>query len=627
MAKKRIVVAIDGEGHDIDGKPAYAFLQAYPAVRPLVNRTRTLSTDEILLYLTTNGLHDTLNIGYSLDYDVNHWISDLSREQRQILADEGTVQYKSWVITWIPGKMIVIGSGAGGRRNPVIIYDLFSYFNSAFTDAYQQLTGKTPRAAVTAGKQHRSNFHNWTTTEIEIYNTAELEAMIELFSSLRSRVYKMCDELKITVPHSWHGPGALATSVLDAAGYDRQVIAYAALPGDVQRAAWVAYYGGRFEHSIKGVVDDGFTYDIRSAYPSAIAELPDLRQMTHRPVKRFETGKLGLYRVRWKPDGDQHPVWMPLPIRHKQGQITFPMAGEGWYWSVELEPLLSDKRIKTAILEGFVFENIQPYAELAALTAQLYAARQTAKAKKSPLELAYKLALNNLYGKMAQRKPKPGRFFNVLHAGLLTAIVRRRIYDVLNKYPDDVMAVATDGILSFEPLPLGGDGLGSWEAGTLDCSWLVAPGVIIPTDDLGIYRTRGISPAVVRAHRGAIADDLYDHASIVLTIPMFITHQLADAHEAMEPYRLKFIGPEPVPEFRPLNTKTIDIWSDDRKRRWLTTEKLPRNWHQLFIRSFAPTGRTTANKIRVTVPMDEVIEEPEETIEWKKCQKLGAGDY
>jgi hypothetical protein len=88
-----------------------------------------------------------------------------------------------------------------------------------------------------------------------------------------------------------------------------------------------------------------------------------------------------------------------------------------------------------------------------------------------------KLALNSLYGTLAQRKGN-GVYANMIWAGLITAITRAKLNDAISLNPGRIVMVATDAVYSLDPLDLPlGDRLGDWEHAALDGLVIVQPGL------------------------------------------------------------------------------------------------------------------------------------------------------
>jgi hypothetical protein len=113
--------------------------------------------------------------------------------------------------------------------------------------------------------------------------------------------------------------------------------------------ASAAYYGGRFEVTRIGAIGGPiFDYDINSAYPDVMRDLPCLehgewREWSARAMAldldpachvfvaplRFDHGSASR-----EASGDRMNV-CGLPIRQKSGRLFWPVKGAGVYWSCE----------------------------------------------------------------------------------------------------------------------------------------------------------------------------------------------------------------------------------------------------------------------------------------------------
>src|SRR5215469_18133541 len=92
---------------------------------------------------------------------------------------------------------------------------------------------------------------------------------------------------------------------------------------------------------------DLFLYDIASAYPFILTQLPSMRDGIWRAHDDFEFNQLGLanilsmFRVKWKfPVRDKQTgraiPFYPLPYRTKRKSISFPWEGHAWIMRDEL---------------------------------------------------------------------------------------------------------------------------------------------------------------------------------------------------------------------------------------------------------------------------------------------------
>lgn len=85
--------------------------------------------------------------------------------------------------------------------------------------------------------------------------------------------------------------------------------------------------------------------------------------------------------------------------------------------------------------------------------------------KEDMKQYSLKITLNSTYGKTAQQRPFKGKFTNFFYASYITAGVRLRLAEIVHKYREHVIYVATDGIcLTCEvpELEIDDQKLGAW---------------------------------------------------------------------------------------------------------------------------------------------------------------------
>jgi hypothetical protein len=227
-----------------------------------------------------------------------------------------------------------------------------------------------------------------------------------------------------------------------------------------------------------------WNYDIKSAYPWAAQHLPALKpgHWTHHRRGEGRTG-FSLSRVRWRYSGGAlDPVFHPFFWRDPSGAIFFPVEGEGWYWEPETDTALGlidsgrwDGEAK--VLETWSFHpgsDARPFAFIPGT----FRYRQQLEEQGNGAEKAIKLALDAMYGKLAQNKGqktwdrKESRVMmrrptthQLEWAGWITSLVRATLLETAYQDPEAVIFMATDGIFTTRPLPLAhGRDLGSWGA-------------------------------------------------------------------------------------------------------------------------------------------------------------------
>jgi hypothetical protein len=460
LPEDREFVAWDGEGINVDGpnKPQHYVLFGSSASEPLTSDTHIHTFDLLDYILRVGADHPTaFHVGFAFNYDSNMILRSLSERALRIIHKKNRVTLKKdgtrYHIHFLPGKWFSVSryeAGYDRKTNPhgktsVRIYDLFSFFGTSFVRAYEDLVGPVPDIVV-AGKADRNSFSD--PTKVLEYWRVEIDMLRELADELRHRMYGA--DLRIT---EWHGPGALASYANKQHGVKAHM---AHTPAGVREASRFAYAGGRFEMFKLGRVNGPiYSLDINSAYPHGIRHLPSLSvgrwQHVNGP-KRL--AKFGVYRVRLNPRvGGSFLERAPGPLFHRDamGNISFPWILDGWYWSPEVHNV---RRLGNAeIVEGWEYTGWENAERPYEWVEDTYALRRQWKADGNASQLALKLLMNSLYGKMAQRvgwneeKFTAPTWHQLEWAGWVTSNCRAMLWDAMRRIPfDGLIAVETDGL-------------------------------------------------------------------------------------------------------------------------------------------------------------------------------------
>ena len=222
-----------------------------------------------------------------------------------------------------------------------------------------------------------------------------------------------------------------------------------------------------------------YEYDVNSAYPFAISQLPNLSYgRWNHVLSPTKIVRFGVYRVRFAvnpfdPVANFHRA-MPFLHRDPRGQISFPCVNETWVWSPELWGKANFPGLE--ILEGWEFEEHsedRPFNWLA----ENYHIRSLYKEAGNPAQLALKLQMNSMYGKMAQRvgfnkkKMTAPKWHQLEWAGWVTSYCRAMVYRAALHAGSDLVAFETDAVFSLRPLDKFldmGKKLGQWEGTVYD---------------------------------------------------------------------------------------------------------------------------------------------------------------
>src|ERR1035437_7781587 len=337
----------------------------------------------------------------------------------------------------------------------------------------------------------------------------------------------------------WYGPGAVAKFWFKE---------FEVLPKESHTVGSIAalnsaYYGGRFEQIVLGKVRNIYEYDIPSAYPSAMVDMPYFRSW--RQVKRAAFKTANKYSI-WQVTFDLRSSKLdfgPLPIRSKDGRICYPLVGKGWYWYEEIKVMLDFfPTAKVQIHEGYVARTEgQPFDWIG----WLYDYRMKLKGTGNLSQYAIKVGLNSLYGKCAQRVGR-NPYFSLSWAGYITASTRAKLaraaYEAGSEH---ILGFATDALFSDTKLSLSqsNNNLGGWEESFFGVATFFQSGVyrLVAADGTIHDRYRG-SP--LRRGIDDVIDQLQRYPSRYprVKIARFISNLLAiKAPEAYGPHRNKFI--------------------------------------------------------------------------------------
>lgn len=385
---------------------------------------------------------------------------------------------------------------SGYGWNGVTFFDISSMYQMSFLNAIEKNLHLTDaeRKIIAEGKSARNAYAELAQETID-YCRAELKLLVRLAEDLAKNIE--AKGLKIT---NWSSPGAIATAVFkEQKFFDFLSPAkrYHAKTGEATPLGYAvrcAMKGARIETIRYGTSDGCHDYDINSAYPFFMSELPDLsdnggKWVWYPPTGQKKLtldmlGEFSLVRVNLEC---AKANFYPFAHRDAKHGITYPRIYRGWLHAHELREALRWTHIQYEILEAYDFcradNGARPFRDFIRAEFQN---RKRHKAEKNGIEKVEKLALNSLYGKMAQQvgaKFADGRIYqpptqDLFAAGYITSRCRSHIYAMGMMMPDAVISFATDGITFSKPVPgvKTGDGLGEWEYKHWDgkCHFLMA---------------------------------------------------------------------------------------------------------------------------------------------------------
>jgi hypothetical protein len=516
---RRKFVAWDGEGMTKQtGKPQLYTLFGC-STGDYIENPDGLRMFDILDFIIDVGIKhpDAYHVGFAFGYDSNMIVRGMMERNLRYLHEKGhcrlrhPITKQTYVIMFRKGKWFSVtrqDKDWDRKSNPaakitVRIYDIFGFFTCSFVKAVKDMLGDVPElATVIEGKARRGDFDAEGMEYVRHYWSIEIKLLARVAEELRRRMWGA--GLEIT---QWHGPGALASYALRREGIKAHMKVN---DPAIREAARYGYAGGRFElfkiGRTKGPI---YSVDINSAYPYGIAQLPSLTEgewTYEQSPKRI--AKFGIYHVRLhsKVGFDHSPG--PLFHRDREHNISYPWVTEGWYWAPEVAPLVwQSQRGKLPgfeVVEGWHYSGAttRPFSWVN----DTYQKRREWKAKGNASQLALKLLLNSLYGKMAQRvgwdeeRNRLPPWHQLEWAGWVTANTRAMLYEKMKQIPwSDLIAVETDGIYTTYPPELLGiqdsAELGGWEVTQYDEIIYIQSGLAwLRKGDDWTCKRRGLDP-------------------------------------------------------------------------------------------------------------------------------------
>jgi hypothetical protein len=511
------VCAIDGEGITIGARHYYIELNAvWPTGRKIL-KGPDLSAYEIFNFLFE--LPEGHNyVVYGASYDFNMWAYHLGQKHWINLVTTNETVWGGYKIKWIDRKYFHIIRLSTGRSRKV--YDVVAWYQKPFVSTLETWSIGTPEdwALIRRMKKLRGDFVNVDPEEIERYCWLECELLVKLVDSLLKAIQETPYRIR-----GLYGPGVLAEAIFMHHKIKQYMGPYN------EEIALQAYYGGRFDTAFFGWFENLHGYDIRSAYPDQIRNLPCLKHAIWVACKDPFKYPHGMYRVKWDVGIDC--LYPPFPYRDSTGCIWYLYAGQGWYHADEVRAAIEVFGKQVKVLEGTALDQHcthQPFYFIE----ELYNWRLKIAKENYAKGQVVKLGLNSMYGKLVQsvgsKKSLPP-FQNFFWGGAITAGTRAKILRVIARNMTDIISIATDGLISLAQLQVViGKQLGEWEYSELAQHVQLSNGVYHSIDREGIVkeRARGIGhgeidwqeiETIYRAH-GIYGDYSYERKDHFVTI-------------------------------------------------------------------------------------------------------------
>lgn len=235
-------------------------------------------------------------------------------------------------------------------------------------------------------------------------------------------------------------------------------------PNDVDEASCLSYHGGKNGMYVEpGIYNGVRVYDINSAYPFAMSELPNFLSCGYKWIPKPERQReidIGIYCISGHSRIDKYNL-----LRDHTFKPVFGPFEKLWITSYELQSIIKHNWVADLILhEAFIVEprnlKVNPLRDFSLKFFDLKAR------EKGNLREFYKIILNSLYGKFIQnvrddttelenvgeefkeRFYQAGGLWNPLIATLITGYVRAYLTELEVRYQS--LHSSTDSIMTKE---------------------------------------------------------------------------------------------------------------------------------------------------------------------------------
>lgn len=468
-------------------------------------------------------------VAFNLDYDVRAVLLFLPGSVLRRLAVTCRAEYRGTRLEYVPRKRFRIWPSGWGKRRGIACYDVSQFFSGSLDVASAAVLGEgklsIPRAWLSRMGMLRAE-GGWRWNRVKAYCCRD--------AALAQRLMERLDASCVAAGVPFDSPLSPATL---AAGYWRSALRLRP-PTWAQRLFQRTYYGARIEVYRRGAIGRTFAYDINSAYPAVLAGAIDPR--TCRLVRSGRVSPdaaYGAYHVEMLiPPNESFP---PVPVR-TDGGLIYPVGLiSGWYDKPTVE-CCREARYAVKILDAWEYMPGERAALLFPEVAAMYLERKS----RPEVDLAFKLILNGLYGKTAQRTPvsyrmaddappdasswtshgdsfrsyeRIGQSTHFAVAAHVTGTCRAQLWRACRPYFRALVLLATDCAIFSRSVPFPvGSGLGDWSG----------PGVgndtVVVGSGIYTYRVDGREISHARGLRGVpnVRDILRYRAGPVRSVPL-----------------------------------------------------------------------------------------------------------
>jgi len=436
--------------------------------------------DDVLDFLKFRGFRGKNNWFFNIRFDFEALIKHLSLDELKYLYSTGELDYNGYSLHYLDKKFLKISDS---QEHSCTFYDINNFLGTSLNQASKTYLGKEKYDAIDSSRLN-TDIEYWNANQAEIIKYCLIDA--QLTKEVADYFWSMIDNNIHFLPSAPYSKGGYSQEYFL---QNTNIPTINSLPIEVLKAGYQSYSGGRFELLKRGHFDIVYLYDIKSAYPYQMAQLPNYNLGVWYSTDEFKPNCVsGFYLCEIE---HMHPVLSPF-MQKISGLNVYP-NGSFNQWLTQKEVEFSLKHFPETdinVIEGYYFEENNLVYPLKDEILKLYQWKETEKDK--DIRYCVKIILNSLYGKFIQTVGgKTGKIFNPIWAAEITANTRLQLLESAIKSPESIIGFSTDSIhsekiISFENKLFEGTNLGQFELDSF------GEGLYIQSDVYSIKSEEGV---------------------------------------------------------------------------------------------------------------------------------------
>ena len=420
----------------------------------------------LLQWMNNKKYRSTVNWFYNLEYDTNAILKFLDRKDRLHIAEFNYVDHEDFRISIIPRKELKISKVKNDKLlHSTVFYDLAQFYNFKKLAILAETTPYSKVYVNDISTINREKYYNDKDYEKLLNKRCYIDCKItiEKANKLTNAVHKL------TILNKWRSNASISRNyVLSNLSKSLKLPTPKLL--DV---ALKTYHAGHIETNQIGLFNNVHNYDIKSAYPSFIANL-------------YETSGGYLHNTEYEPDTAYSYYDIEIDYANEYvSPLWFNIHGKNYHPNGKFNTKITKTELEYLLLEGYSFKILsahhltkdkytsQPFFDI---IHDLYNERLKCKDDESKVDIekVIKIILNSIYGvtlntihkkiiadsfyetdlwsvingKMVfyTNEFKATNMYNPVYGCDITAQTRSKLFTDFRKKFDKIISINTDGV-------------------------------------------------------------------------------------------------------------------------------------------------------------------------------------